>query len=131
MNIFVLCFMIWVCQRTKVICQIEDGVWCPIWRPIYRLAQLSFSNFLALCFYNAFVFLSATWIKSIFWQLSQKLRFDPKRLINFRFFDITYRVSNIFSIFFWFENPKFRFKNPKFRFENPKFRVNFLNSKLP
>jgi hypothetical protein len=36
----------------------------------------------------------------IFCQMSQKWRFDPKWRIKIRFFDVTQRVSNIFSIFF-------------------------------
>jgi hypothetical protein len=60
----------------------------------------NFQYFHVLLFYNAFVFLSAKWIKSIFCQMSQKWRFGPKWRIKIRFFDITLRVSNIFSIFF-------------------------------
>jgi hypothetical protein len=44
--------------------------------------------------------MSATWIKSIYCQMSQKWWFDPKWRIKIRFFVLTLRESKIFSIFF-------------------------------
>jgi hypothetical protein len=107
LNFFAFCLMIWGCilvgynSQKKSLCRIQDGVWCPKCQPKFKVAKLRhFPVFLSSVFYNAFVLMSATWIKSIFCQMSQKWRFDPKWRIKIRFFVITLRESNIFSIFF-------------------------------
>jgi hypothetical protein len=97
-NIFAFCFLIWghISQKKSFLSNSRWRLMSNMPAEIQNSITQAFCNIFA--FYS-FVFLSATWIKSVYCQMSQKWRFDPKWRIKIRFFDLTLRVSNIFAIF--------------------------------